>query len=345
MEEAQILTGSDELEQFYKDKFYFSYSSINKLLFSPRMFYSHYVLNQREDSVDSHLVKGRVIHCLLLDKDAFDDEFIIIPGKLPSGNNKMIVDEIFKLYTDLGDDSLSLRLFEKNILDLLEIINLHQKLKTDEARIKKILTDDNISYFDFLKKAAGKTLVDVETLNYCKECVMSVSNNTTVKQLLQLEKSEEDKHLSVDNEVSVRSDRNIFEDNLKYGFKGILDNVVIDEDKKQLFINDVKTTGKPLIDFADSVEYYKYWIQAAIYYNLAFYKYINNRKDKLEWGINFTFVVIDQYNQVYPFQVKPKTMEEWLIKFRNEVLPQLDYHYNTRSYGLPYKLALGKVTL
>ena len=77
------LTGSDELELFYKKPFWFSYSSINKLLFSPRMFYSHYVLNQREDSTDAHLVAGRVLHCLLFEPEHYDKEFISMPGKFP----------------------------------------------------------------------------------------------------------------------------------------------------------------------------------------------------------------------------------------------------------------------
>ena len=90
------LTGSDELELFYKNKFYFSYSSINKLLFSPRMFYSHYVLNQRQDSVDAHLIEGRVLHCLLLEPENFDEQFLVINSKVPSGNTKTIIDAIFK---------------------------------------------------------------------------------------------------------------------------------------------------------------------------------------------------------------------------------------------------------
>ena len=91
MEKQQTinLTGSDELKEFYNKRFYFSYSGINKLLFSPRMFYKHYVLNQKEDSVEPHLVKGRIIHCLLLNEQDFDKEFVMIPGKLPLGNNKL----------------------------------------------------------------------------------------------------------------------------------------------------------------------------------------------------------------------------------------------------------------
>ena len=88
---------SDELEQFYKSDFYFSYSSINKLLYSPAAFYKHYILNQREDSVDAHLVAGKVVHCLLLEPKNFDKEFIVIPSNLPKDNNRLLVDEVFKV--------------------------------------------------------------------------------------------------------------------------------------------------------------------------------------------------------------------------------------------------------
>ena len=334
------LTGSDELELFYNEKFYFSYSSINKLLFSPSMFYNDYVLKQKEDSVDPHLVKGRVIHCLLLNPEDFDSEFMLIPGKLPSGNNKLIVDEIFKYYLEGDDNSLTLDKYETAIVDLLEKINLHQKLKTDEARVKKILIADNISYFDFLKSSQGKTLVDQETLDYCKECVESVKSNESVSALLQLDGSD----LKVYNEVPITVNE-LIGDKYSFGFKGILDNVVIDEEKKTIFINDLKTTGKPLIDFPESVEYFRYWIQAALYYNLAYFRYLKDKEDKELWSIQFTFVVVDKYNQVYPFQVTAKTMRGWMDRFYNRVMPQVVYHYTERDYTLPYELAVENLKL
>ena len=318
------LIGSDELNAFYNEKFYFSYSSINKLLFSPSMFFKDYVLKQKEESVDPHLVKGKVIHCLLLNPEDFDSEFITVPGKLPSGNNRLIVDEIFKLYLEGADNSLTLDTYEAAIVDLLEKINLPQKLKTDEARVKKILTADNISYFEFLKSSQGKTLVDTDTLNYCKECVESIKENESITALLQLDESD----LQVHNEVLVQTDQ-LINGKFQFGFKGILDNVVIDKDKKTLFINDLKTTGKPLIDFPESVEYYRY---------------IADKDDHQEWSIQFTFVVVDKYNQVYPFQVTPKTMKEWMERL-NKVLLQVVYHYEKKDYTLPYELAVENLKL
>jgi hypothetical protein len=339
------LIGSDELQQFYSNKFYFSYSGINKLLFSPSWFYNHYILKEQEDSVDSHLVQGRVIHCLLLNPEDFDDEFIVMPGKMPGTSNRTIVDEIFKIHLEGSDNSLTLDKYETAIVDLLEKINLHQKLKTDEARVKKILIPDNISYFEFLKSSQGKTLLDNKTLSYCKECVESIKENESIVQLLQLDKRQEDTHLEIYNEEFIKIENKIYTDDKSFGFKGILDNVIIDNDAKTLFINDLKTTGKALIDFPESIEYYRYWLQAAIYYQLAFYKWIRDKEDSTQWKINFTFVVVDKYNQVYPFQVSDGTMRNWLRSLRDDIIPTLEYHYNNKDYTLPYDLAIGNVKL
>lgn len=330
------LNGSDELELFYKNKFYFSYSSINKLLFSPRMFYSHYILNQRPESVDAHLVEGRVLHCLLLEPENFDEQFIVIGTKVPSGNSKTIIDTIFKYHLTLGNNTLSLNDYNDEILTQLETINLHQALKTDQQRLDKILTTENISYFEFLKDSLDKTVIDQETLNGCKERLEVLKQNTDVRSLLQLNKIEEDEHIVVCNELQLAVDV----EGLPFGFKGFIDNVVIDHDSKTVFINDLKTLGKSIQDFPDSVEYYRYWIQAIIYMRM-----VKEKFSKLQgYDFKITFIVIDKYNQVYPYQVSEETQAEWEKKFE-DVVHRVKWHYEHKEYNLPYDLALGNVKL
>lgn len=330
-----ILNGSDELEKFYKNKFYFSYSSINKLLFSPRMFYSHYVLNQREDSTDTHLVIGRVLHCLLLEPDNFDKQFLVMGSKAPTGNNKIIIDLIFKYHLSIGNNSLTLEDFSPEILTHLLSINLHQALKTDQQRLDKILVDENKLYFEFLKQSLGKTVIDQETLDGCKSGLEVLKLNSSVRALLQLDKTDEDDHVEVYNELQLQVDIQ----GLPFGFKGFVDNLVIDHDSKNIFINDLKTLGKSIQDFPDSVEYYRYWIQAVIYMNMVKEKY------NLEgYEYHITFIVIDKYNQVYPYQVSSDTLVQWSEKF-NEVVTKVKWHYENKQYELPYELALGNVKL
>ena len=256
----QTLIGSEELDRFYRQKFYFSYSGINKLLFSPAMFYSHYVLNQREDSTDAHLVGGRVLHCLLFEPDKYDEYFISLPGKIPTDNQKKIIDTIFKYHLTVGNNTLSLSDYSQDILTQLLTANLYQTLKTDQQRLDKILTPENTEYFEFLNLSLDKAIVDQPTLDGCKVAVEVLKKNSNVRALLQLDRDEEDKSIEAYNELFVKAKA----DNLPFGFHGVLDNVVVDHNTKTIFINDLKTLGKSIQDFPDSVEYYRYWVQAVI---------------------------------------------------------------------------------
>lgn len=333
----QISTGSNELDNFYKKDFYFSYSSINKLLFSPRMFYNHYVLKQKEDSTDSHLVIGRVLHCLLLEPANFDNQFAVMTSKIPSENNKKIIDNIFRNYLVNQNNTLTLEDYSKDILTHLLTINLHQSLKTDQQRLDKILTDENNEYFEFLKLSLGKTVIDQTILDNCKMSLDVIKANDDVRSLLQLDKIQEDDEIEVYNELIV----SMSDKNLPFGFKGVLDNVVVDHNSKTLFINDLKTSGKSIQDFPESVDYYKYWIQGTIYVMLASEKFL---KDKQDWNVQLTFIVIDKYNQVYPYQVSSESLNKWKIDFE-KIVTQIRWHYDNKQYDLPYDLALGNVKL
>jgi len=343
---------NEELDQFYKSDFYFSYSSINKLLYSPAAFYKHYILNQKEDMVDAHLVAGKVVHCLLLEPDKFNDEFIVIPSNLPKDNNRLLVDEVFKVYQSQPDTDLTLADFSDTIISVLLGINLHQSLVDDkkpnkegvmltgdEKKVAKMLTEQNIQYFEFLKVKQNKTIVDQTTLDSAKESVELLRNHETVRSLMQLD-NDKDENVKIYNEegVQLRSSK------YKFGFKGILDNVVMDHNTKTLFINDLKTTGKAIQDFPDSVQYYKYWIQAVMYKQLSLGKYLKGLPDASEWKVVITFIVIDRANLIYPFQVSPETLKVWEEDFK-EILNVVDYHYSNKDFTLPYELATGKIKL
>jgi len=218
--------------------------------------------------------------------------------------------------------------------------NLYQNLKTDQQRLDKILTDEHKEYFEFLKKSLDKSVVDEPTLNGCKAQVEILKNNKEVRALLGLDKSEEDTHIETYNELHIRVDH----DKLPFGLHGVLDNVVVDNEAQIIFINDLKTTGKSIQDFPDAVEYYKYWIQAVIYTILASDKLLKDKPQKQNWRVQVTFIVIDKYNLVYPFQVSEESMSQWKSDFRS-VLQVAQWHYTQKRYDLPYDLAVGNVKL
>ena len=128
-------------EEFYLKKFKWSYSSLNKLLFSPSLFYKDYILWDREVRTDKHLIEGKLIHCLLFEAENVNEKFNIVPGKAPSDSVRKVLKDM-ALHTD-AETLVSCDDFV--ILDSLKELNLYQSLKADESRIAKIRTEDNVS--------------------------------------------------------------------------------------------------------------------------------------------------------------------------------------------------------
>ena len=144
-------------------------------------------------------------------------------------------------------------------------------------------------------------------------------------------------HIQVYNEKKLECKLNDF----KFGLKGIIDKYIIDDESKTITIVDLKTTAKPLENFAETVDFYNYWLQAAIY-SLLVMKNVDEKQQ--DYKIIFKFVVIDKYDQVYVFPVSEETLLKWTNGLR-EALTEANYHYSERKYDLPYDFANGNVTL
>jgi len=312
-------------ERFYENRFHFSYSGLNKLLYSPSIFYKHYILNQQDDRTDTHLVEGRLLHCLLLDAESFNKQFILASGSVPTGPTKQVIDRVFRSAVEQRRADESMSSFQSEILDILKDINFHQRLKTDEQRLEKILTEDAIAYFEFLKNRSGKDIIDEDMYTKAKESVEMIRNNQLAMDALSGD--------HVESEVPLNCTINDY----PFGIKGIVDRIIIRDSK--VTICDLKTTGKTVSEFADTVDHYNYWMQAAMYVELVA---CTKQIDPTE--IDFNFLVIDKYQQIYVFDVEKNTMLLWREKLKDK-LEIAKYHYNNRYYALPYEFATGKITL
>jgi hypothetical protein len=325
---------------FYKKPFEFSYSSLNKLLWNPQAFYQIYVLGNREEKTESYLVNGKIIHCLLLEPEKFNDQFIVSPAKLPTDSTRSVVDRVYAHAVELqanGDARTEFTDFSDAVLDVLKDINLHQSLKTDQQRIDKMYTAEAMNYWEFLKAKGNKTLIDQETYDFCKTGVDLIKMNPEICDLIGCNITDFS-NKEVFNELFVNAQMN----NKPFGVKGIIDNLVIDHDKKIIYINDIKTTSKDLKDFPSSIEFYNYSLQAAMYCSLIGIKFINLIDRGYE--LKFHFVVIDRSYQVYAFPVSENTLNNWLSALMTG-LEKAEWHYINKNYDLPYDFALRKVIL
>jgi hypothetical protein len=325
---------------FYSKKFYFSYSSLNKLLWNPAVFYQLYVLGIKEERTDAHLVQGKIIHALLLEPEKFQDNFIVSPDNLPTGNPRIVIDRVFAHHQELaknGDPRTDVTEFSDAILDVMKDMNYHQSLKTDQQRLDKMMTPEIENYWNFLRAKGTKTLIDESSYDFCLGAVELIKTNSQICKLLGCNLTEFD-NIQVFNELEISC--NMADKN--FGLKGIVDNLVIDHDQKILYINDVKTSSKELKDFPETVEFYSYWMQAVIYCTLVSVKFQNLLLQGYE--VKFHFIVIDKSFQTYAFPVRQTTLEEWFDRL-NKSLEKANWHYTNNSYDLPYDFATKSIVL
>ena len=309
-------------------------------MWNPAVFYQLYVLGMKEERTDAHLVQGKIVHALLLEEEKFNEQFVISPGKLPGDNVKIIVDRVYSHHVELakdGDTRTNLEEFDGAILDVMKDINYFQNLKTDQQRVEKVITLEATNYWAFLKIKGAKTLIDQETYDYCKSAVELIKANKSICELIGCDLNDFS-NIEVQNELPLQIELL----NQPFGLKGIIDNLVIDHDKKTIFVNDIKTTSKDLKDFKETIEFYSYWLQAVIYCTMVATRY----KELIDSGykLQFHFVVIDRAFQTYPFYVTEPTLNDWLTRM-TKVLESAKWHYVNKRYDLPYDFATGSVVL
>jgi len=340
---------------FYNNPFQFSYSSLNKLLTAPSVFYKEYVLGEKEARTEKYLIEGVLIHYLLLDGRAFNEKFMVLPEALPSETSVKVVHDVFKIYTEKlsQEESYSdveLCDFPQEILNILEEIGKHQSLKDDkdlnkpnaktgdQKRLAKILEPRAEEYFKYLKEKGQREIIDSGMLDKCTKRADLLKLNPQVRELLGMDLVSDGIKIGVYEELPISMDL----EGWPFGLKGILDNMVVDVVNKTVRINDFKTTGKSLQDFPDSVEYWNYWLQAAVYLTLAM-EYLKAVIDD-SWKFEFNFIVFDKYNHMYAYPVTNETLTTWVKKMW-KCLEEAKYHYDKKDYSLPYKFIAGKVSL
>ncbi len=320
-------------KEFFDKDFLMSYSGLNKLAFSPATFYMHYVLGQKEDMQDKNMIEGSLIHCLLLTPEKFEEMFVISSDDLPSDNPRSVLHTIFNHYKELkstGDTREHLHEFSSAILDVLKDINLYQSLKTDGQRIEKMITTKHVAYWEYLKKAEGRIVIDDDTYNFCKAVVEKITATSSVMDVMGFF-ADSFSPVEKYNEIQLVK----FADNPYFGLRGVVDNLVVDHTAKEIRVNDLKKTSKTISQFADSIEYYNYWIQAAIYKKLVEHVYTQHTRYK-DYKITFRFLVVDPFMQIAPIRISDETLAKWEEQ-TDKLLDEAKYHFETRNFELPYK--------
>ncbi len=325
-------------DEFFSQPFMMSYSGLNKLLFSPVLFHQHYILKQRDDVVDKPMVEGKLLHCLLLNPEEFENEFVLMSSDMPSDGPRKVLDKIYEIMKANGKSEMD-GTFVEHILDVLKEQNLYQSLKTDEQRIDKMTTDKNIKYLDYKFQAERKTVVDQDMYDFAKNTVDTIKSNSKIMDIMGFNQDSLTTNIKQYNELDLVCLE--FED-YSFGIRGIIDNLVVDHDAKVIRVNDLKKSSKSIGQFEESIEYYNYWMQAALYRLLV--NHIKETTFGVDYPVEFRFIVVDPYMQVAPIRISEDTQKYWALELEDK-LEQANYHFKERDFSLPYEFLTGEYVI
>jgi hypothetical protein len=321
-------------EEFFDKNFMMSYSGLNKLLFSPKLFYMHYILGQRDDVSDKNMIEGKLIHCLFLNPEDFEKEFVLMATDVPSDNPKEVLQRLYVHYSELkamGDPRSLLEHFEHAILDILKDMNLYQSLKTDAQRVEKIVNEKHQSYWEYMKKCEGKINIDQGMYDNALAVVEVIKASTHIMKVMGYVKENITDDVEMKNEIELAA----FPKEYSFGLRGFIDNLVFDHTNKVIRVNDLKKTSKDINSFEDSISFWRYWMQAAIYYKLVKSVFLSTPK-YADYNFEFRFIVIDQYMQVGAIKVSNSSLKMWEIDAEHK-LEEAQYHFENRNFDLPYQ--------
>jgi hypothetical protein len=325
-------------DEFFSQPFMMSYSGLNKLLFSPVLFHQHYILKQRDDVVDKPMVEGKLLHCLLLNPEEFENEFVLMSSDMPSDGPRKVLDKIYEIMKRDGESEMN-ETFVDHVLDVLKEQNLYQSLKTDEQRIDKMRTEKNIKYLDYKFQAERKTVVDQDMYDFAKNTVETIKSNSKLMDIMGFNQDSLTTNIKQYNELDLVCLE--FED-YSFGIRGIIDNLVVDHDAKVIRVNDLKKSSKSIGQFEESIDYYNYWMQAALYRLLV--NHIKETTFGVDYPVEFRFIVVDPYMQVAPVRISEDTQKYWALELEDK-LEQANYHFKERDFSLPYEFLTGEYVI
>ena len=325
-------------DEFFSQPFMMSYSGLNKLLFSPVLFHQHYILKQRDDVVDKPMVEGKLLHCLLLNPEEFENEFVLMSSDMPSDGPRKVLDKIYEIMKANGKSEMD-GTFMDHILDVLKEQNLYQSLKTDDQRIDKMTTEKNIKYLDYKFQAEKKTVVDQDMYDFAKNTVETIKSNSKLMDIMGFNQDSLTTNIKQYNELDLVCLE--FED-YSFGIRGIIDNLVVDHDAKVIRVNDLKKSSKSIGQFEESIDYYNYWMQAALYRLLV--NHIKETTFGVDYPVEFRFIVVDPYMQVAPIRISEDTQKYWALELEDK-LEQANYHFKQRDFSLPYEFLTGEYVI
>lgn len=231
-------------QEVFRETQAISFSKLSKLADGPQA----YKVSLEEKESSPGLTFGSVVDILLTRPDSFDTEFYVITGNKPSSDMMIKFCEIYAETDDLQQAYVASG-FKISL----------------NAVLSKFQTEGK-SYYDSLVLGKGKKMIDAETLFAGNQAVNALKTNPFTRKYFSPEEG-----IEILYQVPIIWKSNIGKlpydiynaESIEVTFKGIIDIVRIDHNKKTIEIVDIKTGSE---GFRKAFWKYKLYLQGSMYY-------------------------------------------------------------------------------
>lgn len=187
--------------------------------------------------------------------------------------------------------------------------SFYGNVKDRDKSLSKFKESGADKYVEFLFKANGKVAMTVETKRIVESQIAALTNHKKANHMLFGATSDGQKRLK-ELEIYWTAAIEGFPDKF-LKFKAKLDNIIIDFNKKVIYLNDLKSTGKPVSLFKQAFINYRYYRQIAFYTTALFQYLLQEGFNPSQWQVIPRMVAVDNTKEfnVHSFTIDNKWIE------------------------------------
>jgi len=289
-----------------------SYSSIKTFLDDRKKYYRKFILKEvvkEEDTPETRF--GSLVDCLLFTPDEYEERYALSLSTIPTGQYGKLVSELWKItLNSINDAGEVTRTLDSMLEDAYNAVKFNKdgevvdfKRDSFEAAKGKFLGSDLEAHYKQLRESYGKSIIELSELENAQKVVQELKSNPVTREVINLKT---DKRFEVYCQFPIIGEVDFSKTPFKGGkgekfpLKCLLDKLIIDHEKKMIYIYDLKTAWDNEQQFQYNYFKYKYYIQMAVYFYLVV-EWKKQREDIADYAVNHVrFIVAESSNYKNP---------------------------------------------